>query len=210
MQSPSQPHHHHQLQHVLHRPTASRSHFHSMHISARAPHTYEEHHMSLSPFSLPTPAPTPTPTTTAVTTPVSSTESSPPPLPLPLPSAAGSVVHPPTIYFFPAMPSADTCLTHANDYGFRDPKPSQEVPSIGVHTHEHQPPRHPQASGHESQIMLSGDNTNISVPMGNKTCMISSVSSSGPVERKKRFTMGPRVDCVKCRMGVKGHWVHLD
>lgn len=33
------------------------------------------------------------------------------------------------------------------------------------------------------------------------------VSSSG---RKQRFTMGPRADCLKCRMGVKGHWMHFD
>ncbi|KAF5386965.1 hypothetical protein D9615_001889 [Tricholomella constricta] len=26
--------------------------------------------------------------------------------------------------------------------------------------------------------------------------------------RKQRFTMGPRADCVKCQMGVKGHSVH--
>lgn len=209
MQSPSQPHH--QLQHVVHMPTAAPgSHLHSMHILARAPHTHEGHHMSLSPFSLPTPAPTPTPTTTTVPTPASSAKSSPPLLPLSLPSTVGSAVQPPTIYFFPATPSADTCLTHANDYGFRDPKPSQEVSSIGVHPHEHQPPQHSHASGHESQIMLSVENTNISIPMGNKTCMLPSMSSSGPVGRKKRFTMGPRVDCVKCKMGVKGHWVHLD
>ncbi|KAG1756486.1 uncharacterized protein EDB91DRAFT_18411 [Suillus paluster] len=33
------------------------------------------------------------------------------------------------------------------------------------------------------------------------------ISSSG---RKQRFTMGPRADCLKCRMGVKGHWMHFD
>ncbi|KAJ7694224.1 hypothetical protein B0H17DRAFT_1058276 [Mycena rosella] len=27
---------------------------------------------------------------------------------------------------------------------------------------------------------------------------------------KRRFMMGPRANCEKCRMGVKGHWVHLD
>ncbi|KAJ8597911.1 hypothetical protein M405DRAFT_855201 [Rhizopogon salebrosus TDB-379] len=33
------------------------------------------------------------------------------------------------------------------------------------------------------------------------------ISSSG---RKQRFTMGPRADCLKCRTGVKGHWMHFD
>ncbi|KAI0928064.1 hypothetical protein AcW2_004197 [Taiwanofungus camphoratus] len=28
--------------------------------------------------------------------------------------------------------------------------------------------------------------------------------------RKQKFTMGPRADCEKCRMGVKGHWMHFD
>lgn len=32
-------------------------------------------------------------------------------------------------------------------------------------------------------------------------------STSG---RKQRFTMGPRADCLKCRMGEKGHWMHFD
>jgi len=31
-----------------------------------------------------------------------------------------------------------------------------------------------------------------------------------PSLRKQRFTMGPRADCEKCRMGVKGHWMHVD
>ena len=33
------------------------------------------------------------------------------------------------------------------------------------------------------------------------------ISSSG---RKQRCTMGPRADCLKCRMGVKGHWMHFE
>ncbi|OCH95196.1 hypothetical protein OBBRIDRAFT_831047 [Obba rivulosa] len=28
--------------------------------------------------------------------------------------------------------------------------------------------------------------------------------------RRQRLTMGPRADCEKCRMGVKGHYVHVD
>ncbi|KAH0584349.1 hypothetical protein H2248_009889 [Termitomyces sp. 'cryptogamus'] len=33
-------------------------------------------------------------------------------------------------------------------------------------------------------------------------------SSTVPASRKQRFTMGPRADCIKCRMNVKGHSVH--
>jgi len=32
----------------------------------------------------------------------------------------------------------------------------------------------------------------------------------GSPASKKRFMMGPRANCEKCRLGVKGHWVHLD
>ena len=167
--------------------------------------------MSLLPLSLPTPAPTPTPTPTATTatTPVPSAESSPPPLSLPQLSAAGSAVQPPTIHFYPATPSADTPVIHPSDYGFRDSGLPQEVSPIGIHSHNHQFPQYSQASGHGSQTMLSVENANISIPTGNKSCILPS-PSSGPAGRKQRFTMGPRVDCVKCRMGVKGHWVHLD
>lgn len=34
--------------------------------------------------------------------------------------------------------------------------------------------------------------------------------SSAATSRKQRFTMGPRSDCEKCRLGVKGHWMHVD
>lgn len=38
-----------------------------------------------------------------------------------------------------------------------------------------------------------------------------SASANSPsTHRKQRFTMGPRVDCEKCRLGVKGHWMHFD
>lgn len=31
-----------------------------------------------------------------------------------------------------------------------------------------------------------------------------------PTPKKQRFMMGPRADCEKCRLGVKGHFVHLE
>jgi len=40
---------------------------------------------------------------------------------------------------------------------------------------------------------------------------MSPTNSPSPVaNRKQRFTMGPRSDCEKCRLGVKGHWMHFD
>ncbi|KAJ7470618.1 hypothetical protein FB451DRAFT_1254312 [Mycena latifolia] len=48
----------------------------------------------------------------------------------------------------------------------------------------------------------------------NSTAMNISPTTSyavlGSPSSKKRFMMGPRANCEKCRMGVKGHWVHLD
>lgn len=41
-------------------------------------------------------------------------------------------------------------------------------------------------------------------PAPSFTCVTS------PRKQQQRFTMGPRADCEKCRLGVKGHWVHLD
>ncbi|KAJ6455721.1 hypothetical protein C8R45DRAFT_845290 [Mycena sanguinolenta] len=32
----------------------------------------------------------------------------------------------------------------------------------------------------------------------------------GSPASKKRFMMGPKANCEKCRLGVKGHWAHLD
>ncbi|KAI0792890.1 hypothetical protein C8Q75DRAFT_804604 [Abortiporus biennis] len=35
-------------------------------------------------------------------------------------------------------------------------------------------------------------------------------TQSQPTRKPQRFTMGPRADCEKCRLGVKGHWMHFD
>ena len=35
-------------------------------------------------------------------------------------------------------------------------------------------------------------------------------NSTRVITRKPRFTMGPRADCEKCRLGVPGHYVHFD
>ncbi|KIP04805.1 hypothetical protein PHLGIDRAFT_180855 [Phlebiopsis gigantea 11061_1 CR5-6] len=34
--------------------------------------------------------------------------------------------------------------------------------------------------------------------------------STRDTSKKPRFTMGPRADCEKCRLGVPGHWAHFD
>jgi len=35
-------------------------------------------------------------------------------------------------------------------------------------------------------------------------------SPTSPNSRKPKLTIGPRTDCIKCRDGVKGHWMHFD
>ncbi|KAK0210613.1 hypothetical protein DFS33DRAFT_306971 [Desarmillaria ectypa] len=48
------------------------------------------------------------------------------------------------------------------------------------------------------------------------TLMNISMDSGGPRSstlsptKRQRVTMGPRSDCEKCRLGVKGHWMHFD
>jgi len=37
-----------------------------------------------------------------------------------------------------------------------------------------------------------------------------SPSMASQLPRKPRITMGPRTDCEKCRLGIKGHWMHLN
>ncbi|KAG6844067.1 hypothetical protein H0H87_010010 [Tephrocybe sp. NHM501043] len=43
---------------------------------------------------------------------------------------------------------------------------------------------------------------------GCSTMLIASPMGSFVSPKKQRFTMGPRADCIKCQMNVKGHSVH--
>lgn len=157
------------------------------HHFATCDHT-REHTMSpppsTAPFSIPA---------SATISSSSAEHSSPPP-----PSAssiAPLAAHPPAIYFSPATPSSETPTPSPHDYGFRE---QDHNFCVGSHHHQH---------GTNAVERTSTLRTE-SIPMG-KSCLPPSPCSSGS-SRKQRFTMGPRVDCIKCRMGVKGHWVHLD
>ncbi|KAJ3726055.1 hypothetical protein C8R42DRAFT_659828, partial [Lentinula raphanica] len=49
-------------------------------------------------------------------------------------------------------------------------------------------------------------------PIHDSPMSISNSPSSASVvspSRKHRFAMGPRSDCEKCRLGVKGHYIHI-
>ncbi|KAI6131879.1 hypothetical protein EDD17DRAFT_552215 [Pisolithus thermaeus] len=159
---------------------------HSHHI-ATCDHT-REHSMSpppsTAPFSIPAPA----------TMSSSSTEQSPPPSSS-TSSVAPTAGQPPAIYFSPATPSSGTPPPSSHDHGLQE---QDHDFCVGSNHHQH---------GTNTVERTSTLRTE-SIPMG-KSCLPPSPCSSGS-SRKQRFTMGPRVDCIKCRMGVKGHWVHLD
>lgn len=69
-------------------------------------------------------------------------------------------------------------------------------------------------------IRVDGDIVNMTRPRtpvsDSLTPMNISMDSAGPrsttlsPSKKQRVTMGPRSDCEKCRLGMKGHWMHLD
>ncbi|TIA86122.1 hypothetical protein E3P99_03770 [Wallemia hederae] len=44
--------------------------------------------------------------------------------------------------------------------------------------------------------------------MADSAALIKSDKKSS--QRKVKFSMGPRADCPKCRLGVKGHYSHFD
>ncbi|KAH7910655.1 hypothetical protein BJ138DRAFT_1152437 [Hygrophoropsis aurantiaca] len=76
--------------------------------------------------------------------------------------------------------------------------PSDISPSHPLPYHQDQP----DVQGQSVSIPPESTSSGTQVP-SNFTC----VSASN---RKQRFTMGPRADCLKCKMSVKGHWAHLD
>lgn len=171
-------------------------------------HNTREHTMSplpsATPFSIPA-------STTITTTSSSSTSPSPPPSSS-TSSMAPSAAYPPAIYFSPATPSSEAPTPPSHDYGFREQEHELCAGPSHHHHHQHGITTIERSSG----VSVSESRHNDTLPTGSgsismgKSCLPpSSPCSSGP-GRKQRFTMGPRVDCMKCRMGVKGHWVHLD
>ncbi|KAI0736668.1 hypothetical protein C8Q72DRAFT_801061 [Fomitopsis betulina] len=48
------------------------------------------------------------------------------------------------------------------------------------------------------------------VPPSAPDASITSPNPQQSAPRRQKFTMGPRSDCEKCRLGVKGHWAHYD
>ncbi|TIB78989.1 hypothetical protein E3Q22_00736 [Wallemia mellicola] len=46
--------------------------------------------------------------------------------------------------------------------------------------------------------------------MRDTTSLIDNDKRAKQQQRKVRFTMGPRADCLKCKLGIKGHYSHFD
>ncbi|KAF9218172.1 hypothetical protein BS17DRAFT_791973 [Gyrodon lividus] len=159
---------------------------------SRHPHSSRSHlpsiHIPTTPSGLhhaPSPQPSPAPFSVLTEPPSSSTESLPPSPSIPV---TETTAHPPPdIFLFPATPSDTPPLDH--QFG------SSEFEHAGTSTQTHV---HAQAQAQaQTQVRIQGSSR----------LAKDAPSSSG---RKHRVTMGPRADCTKCKMGVKGHWMHFD
>ena len=64
----------------------------------------------------------------------------------------------------------------------------------------------PSPMDQQSSFNYTQANSSMGSPMN---ILPPSLKSTIP-RKQPRFTMGPRADCEKCRLGVKGHFVHLD
>jgi hypothetical protein len=67
----------------------------------------------------------------------------------------------------------------------------------------------------ESPIQLLSRTDSPTRPASPNAMLLSPATSwsanASPVNsRRQRVTMGPRADCEKCKLGVKGHWMHFD
>lgn len=188
------------------------SHLHRVHAqpgSSRPWATARSHlpliHITTTPAQTPVPvpsglhAPSPAPFSVLTEPPSPSVESasSTSSVPVPQTSVGTSAPHlcPPEIVFFPATPS-DT-----------PPHQHQFVADYAQHPGESEPGPHVRMQGQrlsQSSLARTQDRADGS-PRPSKTPDLPTASG-----RKHRVTMGPRADCVKCRTGVRGHWMHFD
>ena len=144
-------------------------------------------------------APSPAPFSVLTEPPSSSTESGSPTSSISVTETrVGARSHhlcPPDIFLLPATPS-DTPphqRQFTTDYG-RQGGESEPGPHARM-----QDQSHSQSSLTQPQDRIHGSPRPSRAP--------DMPTSSG---RKHRVTMGPRADCVKCRTGVRGHWMHFD
>lgn len=174
--------------------TTTRSHLPSIHITTTStqvpvPVPSGLHAASPAPFSVLTEPPSSSTESVSSTSSISVTETS-----------VGARAHhpcPPDIFLLPATPSDTLSHQHrfATDYGQQQAGESGH----GPHARMQQNRSLSQSSLTQTQDRIEGS------PRPSRAPDVP--TSSG---RKHRVTMGPRADCVKCRTGVRGHWMHFD
>ncbi|KAH8829666.1 hypothetical protein DL96DRAFT_1599040 [Flagelloscypha sp. PMI_526] len=79
---------------------------------------------------------------------------------------------------------------------------NQVLPQFPPHTD----PLPPSSSPHLNTLTANSGSFTHHVGSPQSATTFSPDSQMPP--RKQRFTMGPRSDCEKCQLGVKGHWMH--
>lgn len=170
--------------------TTTKSHLPSIHITTTPTQTSVPvpsglHAPSPAPFSVLTESPSSSTESASSTSSIPATETSA--------SAHGHHPCPPDIFLFPASPPATPPHQHpfVTDYGQRAGESE-----LGPHAR--------MQNQNLSQPTRAQDRVDGSPRPSRAPDM---PASSG---RKHRVTMGPRADCVKCRTGVRGHWMHFD
>jgi len=115
---------------------------------------------------------------------------------------------PASIIHFSSNPSEQSSEAHPF---LPTPPPLEPQSMLSSHPHVIPPATSPDASV-ERDLHLNHPNRRIPSPNISAITPLSSWSANMSVanSRRQRFTMGPRRDCEKCRLGVKGHWMHFD
>ncbi|KAF8557344.1 hypothetical protein OG21DRAFT_1494921 [Imleria badia] len=172
------------------RPWTTRSHLPLIHITTTPIHT------SVSvPNGLHAPSPAPFSVLTEPPSSSSESASSTSSIPVTQTSVSARALCPPDIFLFPATPS--DMSSHQHQFGTEYGQSSGES-EPGPHARM-QDPSLAQSPLARTQERIDGS------PRPSRALDVP--TSSG---RKHRVTMGPRADCVKCRTGVRGHWMHFD
>ncbi|KAJ3786181.1 hypothetical protein GGU10DRAFT_177624 [Lentinula aff. detonsa] len=123
----------------------------------------------------------------------------------------------PTIYGRPQLPPLQTSFSRPSDVRPNYATVVQPSPQVAIVINAHHQHLAPSINvlpptPDVNFPMVFSSATRSSTPMNDSPMSISNSPSSSSIlspSRKHRFAMGPRVDCEKCRQGVKGHYIHI-
>ncbi|KAJ4000061.1 hypothetical protein F5050DRAFT_1804418 [Lentinula boryana] len=123
----------------------------------------------------------------------------------------------PTIYGRPQLPPLQTSFSRPSDVRPNYATVVQPSPQVAIAINAHHQHLAPSINvlpptPDVNFPMVFSSATRSSTPMNDSPMSISNSPSSSSIlspSRKHRFAMGPRVDCEKCRQGVKGHYIHI-